>query len=126
MHMHAVPPPTVTVTMSQLVYHGTTHTLNCVSSYDLSVVNTPVTYSWTGPTGVDLVSNNITLISSGSSGSTLTLTPVDQPSVSSGNYTCSVTAQSKSTLIQSGTGSDSVALDVLGECVVRFECVGCM
>ena len=94
-----------------------------MSSYDLSVVNTPVTYSWTGPTGVDLVSNNITLISSGSSGSTLTLTPVDQPSVSSGNYTCSVTAQSESTLIQSGTGSDSVALDVLGECVVRFECM---
>ena len=86
----AAPPPTVTVTTSEPVYHGAAHTISCVSSYNLSVVDTPVTYSWTGPTGDDLVSSDIHFISSGPSGSTLTLSPVDQPSVSNGNYICTV------------------------------------
>ena len=116
--LHTVPPPTVSVTSSELVYHGTNHTLSCTASYDMSVVDTPVSlvFTWTGPGG-PLFNNAITMISSGSSESTLHLSPVDRPSVSSGDYTCTVTAQSGNALVQSGSGSDSVRLTVFGECV---------
>ena len=127
---HTVPPPTVTVTTSEPVYHGTSHTLSCTASYDVSLVDTPVSlvfhWSRTGPEG-PLVSSALTVISSGSSGSTLRLSPVDHPSVSSGDYTCTVTVQSNNTLVQSGSGSDSMRVTVLGECVggchVWSDCV---
>ena len=114
---HTVPPLIVTVTMTELVYQGTNHTLYCTASYDMSLVDTPVTlvFTWTGPGGTAIVSNTITVISSSPSGSTLSLSPVDQPSVSSGNYTYIVTAQFNNTLLQSGSSSDSVRLTVLGE-----------
>ena len=57
------------------------------------------------------------LIFSDLSGSNLTLFPVDQPSVSSGEYTCTVTFQSENTLIPAISGSDNVTLSVLGEYV---------
>ena len=115
---HTAAPPTVTVTTSEPVYHGTHHTLSCTASYNVSLVDTPVSlvFDWTGPEG-PLVSDALTVISSGSSGSTLRLSPVDHSSVSSGDYTCTVTVQSNNTLVLSGSGSDSVRVTVLGECV---------
>ncbi len=88
------------------VYHGTTHTLSCSASYDTSVVTTDVTldYSWTGPSLI------------ASSGSVLTLSPVDLPAQSSGGYTCTVTVlPTDSTFINPATDSDTYTLTVLGE-----------
>ena len=84
-----------------------------MASYDSTLVDSPITleFSWAIPEGV---SNETTLIFSSSSESTLTLSPVDQPLMSSGEYTCIVTVQSENMLIISGTGSSSVVLSVLG------------
>ncbi len=89
------------------VYHGTSHTLSCNAGYDTSVVTTAVTldYSWTGPN----------LIASSDSAA-LTLSPVDLPAQSSGDYTCTVSViPAVSTFINPATDSDTYNLTVLGE-----------
>ncbi|XP_064386134.1 mucin-2-like isoform X4 [Halichondria panicea] len=100
-----ISPPTVSVSSPTPVYHGTSHTLSCNAGYDTSVVTTAVTldYSWTGPN----------LIASSDSAA-LTLSPVDLPAQSSGDYTCTVSViPAVSTFINPATDSDTYNLTVL-------------
>ncbi|XP_064386138.1 mucin-2-like isoform X3 [Halichondria panicea] len=101
-----IPPPTVSVSSPTPVYHGTNHTLSCNAGYDTSVVTTAVTldYSWTGPN----------LIASSDSAA-LTLSPVDLPAQSSGDYTCTVTVRPTtiSTFINPASDAATYNLTVL-------------
>ncbi len=102
------------VSSSTPVYHGTNHNITCQASYD-NILSVPVTmiYSWTGPNGPLLDSEGVTL---SQNNSLLTLSPVDRPQLSSGDYTCTVTVQPvNSAFINQSSTSDTVSVTVSGE-----------
>ena len=118
-----VPPPQISPDLSA-AYHGTTHTLTCTIIVDPSVdtsLNLVVVWSREGTALMDSDDSFTITQPALVSGSTntyaadLTFTPLDQPSVSSGVYTCEVIAQpTVNTYIREASGSSDLILDVLG------------
>ena len=106
-------------------YHGTTHTLTCTIIIDPSVdtpLNPVVVWSREGTTLLDS-DDSYTLtqpvLVSGSTNTytaDLTFTPLDQPSLSSGIYTCEATVRpTVNTHIREASDSSDLTLEVLGE-----------
>ena len=108
-------PPTVVLTTPSPVYHGTTHTLSCTASYDTNLIDTtPVlNFAW-ALDDITVIMGAITMINTLDTSSSLILSPVNTPSLTSGDYSCTVTLSESNALVVSSEASDTVNLVVQG------------
>ncbi len=97
------------------MYHGTIHTLTCIVTYDSVLVDsTPVfSFVWT-LNGTTVTEDAITVITTINTDSVLGLSPVNHPSMSSGDYACTVTLSVNNSLILSSEGTHTLNVDVQG------------